>query len=171
MTAGGTIADDSWAFALRLYARPGIAQACLRLQAEAGVDVMMMIVAVFAISQRNIPLTPADIEAIDALCRPWREGVVHPLRALRTALKDGPAPAPSAQTERLRGQIKAGELAAERLENDLVANWLQRKNTAEAKLGRAKLADIIGYIAGRAGGSQVAALAAAIDAVAVAADG
>ncbi|MGB6637399.1 MAG: DUF2390 domain-containing protein, partial [Bradyrhizobium sp.] len=33
---------DSWAFALAIYAKPGVAEACLTLQNEAGVDVMLL---------------------------------------------------------------------------------------------------------------------------------
>ena len=44
----GDPAAESWAFALKIYAQPGIAEACLRLQAEAGVDVMMLLTAAFA---------------------------------------------------------------------------------------------------------------------------
>jgi uncharacterized protein (TIGR02444 family) len=115
----------SWAFALRIYAEPGVAAACLRLQDEAGVDVMLLLAVAFA-GRRGIALSSADIAAMDAACRPWREQVVRPLRALRTALKAGPKPAPNAATETLRNQIKASELHAERVASDLLASWLQQ---------------------------------------------
>ena len=34
---------ECWAFALAIYARPGVAEACLALQNEAGVDVMLLL--------------------------------------------------------------------------------------------------------------------------------
>ncbi|SNS46530.1 TIGR02444 family protein [Tardiphaga sp. OK246] len=171
MTEGSTTADDSWAFALRLYAKPGVAEACLTLQAEAGVDVMMMLVATFAASQRNILLTPADIEAMNDICRPWREQVVHPLRALRITLKSGPAPAPSNATHRLREQIKASELTAERLENDLLASWLEQKMPAQQQLARVDLVDIVKHIVRQASGAQHNTVALAIDTIVIAAIG
>jgi uncharacterized protein (TIGR02444 family) len=122
--ASQSAADASWGFALGLYAEPGVAGACLALQAEAGVDVMLMLVVLHAVAERRIALTAADISAMHESSRGWREQVVRPLRAVRTSLKSGPAPAPSAASEQLRAQIKASELAAERVENDYLAAHL-----------------------------------------------
>src|ERR1700733_9795490 len=118
------IEADGWAFALHIYAQPGIADACLRLQEEAGVDVMMFLMIVFAAVRYRVLLTPAEIRELDEVCRPWREQIVQPLRALRTQLKTGPLPAPSNATEPFRSTIKAAELAAERLQNQLLAERL-----------------------------------------------
>jgi uncharacterized protein (TIGR02444 family) len=117
--------EQSWAFALQIYAEPGIADACLRLQAEAGVDVMMLLTAAFAAVRCGILLSPSDIKDMDDTCRSWREQIVQPLRALRVALKSWPSSTPA--TEKLRSQIKASELSAERLQNDVMAAWLQQK--------------------------------------------
>ena len=115
---------DGWAFALHLYAQPGVADACLRLQDEAGVDVMTFLMTVFAVVRHRILLAPAEIRELNEACRPWREQIVQPLRALRTRLKTGPLPAPSSATEPFRSTIKAAELAAERLQNQLLAERL-----------------------------------------------
>ena len=118
--------EQSWAFALRLYAEPDVAVCCLRLQDEAGVDVMLLL-AVASACRRGLALTPSDLGELANVCRPWREQIVHPLRAVRVALKSEPPPAPNAAGETLRNHIKAAELQAERLQNDLLATWLQRK--------------------------------------------
>ena len=118
---------ESWAFALRIYAEPGVADACLGLQAEAGIDVVMLLMATFAVARRGILLTPSDLRDMDEVCRPWRQQIVQPLRTLRVALKSGPSPAPSPATEALRTHIKAGELSAEHLQNDMLAEWLRQK--------------------------------------------
>src|ERR1700733_6296465 len=115
---------DGWAFALHIYGQPGVADACLRLQDEAGVDVMMFLMTVFAAVRHRVLLTPTEIRELDEVCRPWREQIVQPLRALRTRLKSGPLPAPSSATEPFRSTIKAAELAAERLQNQLLAERL-----------------------------------------------
>src|ERR1700744_5128306 len=115
---------DGWAFALPLYAQPGVADACLRLQDEACVDVMIFLMTVFAALRHRVLLTPAEIRELDEDGRPWREQIVQPLRALRTRLKTGPLPAPSRATEPFRSTIKAAELAAERLQNQLLAERL-----------------------------------------------
>jgi uncharacterized protein (TIGR02444 family) len=115
---------DGWAFALHLYAQPGVADACLKLQDEAGVDVMMALMTIFAAVRHRVLLAPAEIRELDEVCRPWREQIVHPLRAIRTRLKSGPLPAPCSATEPFRSTIKAAELAAERLQNQLLAERL-----------------------------------------------
>ena len=112
---------DSWVFALRIYAEPGVADACLRLQDQAGVDVMTFLMIVFAAVRHRVLLTPSEIRALDDVCRPWREQIVQPLRAIRGRLKTGPLPAPTSETEPFRSTIKAAELAAERLQNRLLA--------------------------------------------------
>jgi uncharacterized protein (TIGR02444 family) len=128
------IEADSWAFALALYERPGVAEACLTLQNEAGVDVMMMLTAVFAAVRHRILLTADEIKAMDEACRLWREQIVWPLRTIRIELKTGPQPAPSEATKRFRSQIKALELAAEKLENQLLTEHLPLKFPAPEKV-------------------------------------
>jgi len=140
---GENFSDESWSFALRLYAESGVAEACLRLQSIAGIDVMMLLAVLFAASQKNILLSFHDVKALDAVVQPWREQVVHPLRALRTALKSGPAPAPTSETDKLRSRIKADELHAEQIENDLLGNWLQHKTRAPAALTRHQVRGIL----------------------------
>jgi uncharacterized protein (TIGR02444 family) len=115
---------DSWAFALDIYARPGVADACLSLQNRAGVDVMMFLMVGYAAIKHRILLTLPEIRELDEACRPWREQIVRPLRAIRLGLKAGPAPAPSSETEQFRSKVKAVELAAERLQNQLLADRL-----------------------------------------------
>jgi len=115
---------DSWAFALDIYARPGVADACLQLQNRAGVDVMMFLMVGYAAVRHRILLTPSEIRELDEACRPWREKIVHPLRAIRIGLKAGPSPAPSSETEEFRSKVKSIELAAERLQNQLLADRL-----------------------------------------------
>ena len=131
---------ESWAFALELYGKVGVAEACLQLQAEAGVDVMMMIALVFATVRHGMVFQLADVEEFDDACRPWREQVVKPLRGVRVALKLGPPPAPSPASEQLRNQIKASELAAERIENGLLCQLLHSRLAAlPAESGAAEL--------------------------------
>jgi uncharacterized protein (TIGR02444 family) len=167
-------AAESWAFALRIYAEHDVAEACLKLQADASVDVMMLLVATFAASRRRIRLSAADIKDMEAACRPWREQVVQPLRALRTMLKTGPAPAPGVATEKLRSGIKASELAAERLENDLLAEWLRNKPVASHALTREEVGVVLHAIienAMHAGGSdRIDAFLPAIDVILSAVD-
>lgn len=136
---GRAIDSESWGFALKLYAEPGIADACLRLQARYGVDVMMLLIAAFAAIRRGVVLTPLEIAEMDGVCRPWREQIVLPLRGLRTTLKAGPAPAPGEGSERLRSSIKSAELSAERLQNELLAHWLANRTPVPRVAERAEI--------------------------------
>jgi uncharacterized protein (TIGR02444 family) len=140
------IEADSWAFALAIYGRPGVAEACLSLQNEAGADVMMLLMVAFAAVRHRIVLTPDEIKALDQSCRPWREQIVWPLRAIRSGLKTGPLPAPSSETEQFRSKVKAVELAAKRLENQRLAECLPLrpgKDTVNSEQLRAVLGDVI----------------------------
>jgi len=162
---------ESWAFALAIYARPGVPEACLALQNEAGVDVMMLLTATFAAVKHRIVLTPDEIKAMDAACRPWREQVVWRLRAVRTDLKTGPRPAPSHETEQLRSKVKALELEAEKRQNQLLAECLPTRTAANANVTaeqlRAVLENVVSLFAERQGAKPN--LASSIQTIAVAA--
>jgi len=139
------IEADSWAFALAIYARPGVAEACLTLQNEAGADVMMLLMVAFAAVRHRILLTPDEIRALDDSCRPWREQIVWPLRAIRSGLKTGPLPAPNSETEQFRSKVKTVELAAERLENQRLAECLPLRPGGEA-LSSEQLRAVLGNV-------------------------
>ncbi len=98
-----------WAFALRFYARPGVAAACLALQDEAGADVCLMLRLLHLATDR-MAAQAASVAALDAAARPWREAVVHPLRGIRRWLRDSHADA-----DALREAVKSAELDAERM--------------------------------------------------------
>src|SRR5437763_12408087 len=91
-----------WRFVLSFYAREGVSQACLTLQDRLGVDVDILLLAIFAQVERGIVLDAGALAAADNLVRDWRSDILRPLRRARVHLKSGPAPAPSAITERLR---------------------------------------------------------------------
>ena len=167
------IEADSWAFALHIYAQPGVADACLRLQDEAGIDVMMCLMIVFAAVRHRVLLTASEIRQLDEACRPWREHIVHPLRAIRVRLKSGPLPAPSSETEPFRSTIKAAELAAERLQNQLLAEHLPlrppERDILVSEDLRSVLRSVLTLALERRSGKPVSDLHASIDAIVAAA--
>lgn len=137
---------ESWAFALDIYARPGVADACLSLQNEAGVDVMLLLVIAFAAVKLRILLTLAEIRELDEACRPWREQIVWPLRAIRSGLNSGPLPAPSSETEQFRSKIKMVELASERLQNQLLAERLPQRPPKPGAVTAEEVHTILGCV-------------------------
>jgi uncharacterized protein (TIGR02444 family) len=170
---GSELEAESWAFALAIYARPGIAEACLTLQNEAGVDVMLLMMTTFAAVKRRTLLTADEIGALGEACSPWREQIVKKLRAIRTDLKTGPLPAPSEATEPFRSKIKALELEAEKLENQLLAGCLPLRPpepdpTTPQQL-RAVLNDVVAFFADKRGVKLDTRLSPSIDAIAGAA--
>ena len=114
MSAG----QEFWAFSLKVYAAPGVKDACLALQA-AGLDVNVALWIVFAAVDGRDPA--ARLEAADAISRDWSGAVVHPLRAARDALQPAPGFADPAAAAELREAVLEAELAAERIEQFALA--------------------------------------------------
>lgn len=160
---------DSWAFALSIYGRSGVAEACLALQNEAGVDVMLLLMVTFAAVKHRILLAPEEIKALDRACRPWREQIVGRLRTVRIELKTGPQPAPSSDTEQFRSQVKALELAAEKLQNRLLAECLPlkppEKEAVKPEQLRAVLNDVVLLFADARKDEPKASLDSSIDTI------
>ena len=102
-----------------------------------GLDVNVLIFAIFAAARRGAVLGAAELAAADALVRGWRTEVIQALRHVRTRLKSGPDPAPSAATESLRDQVKRAELDAEQIELAALFAWLEQHKTAVAAPARA----------------------------------
>lgn len=105
-----------WQFSLRFYRRPGVSEACLVLQDEAGADVNLLLFLLWCAHERR-SLPAAALEEIDRACDGWRSAVVAPLRAVRRRLKSPDLVEP-ALAEAYRARIKAVELEAERLQQE-----------------------------------------------------
>src|SRR5947209_1100619 len=141
-----------WRFVLSFYAREGVSQACLTLQDRLGVDVDILLLAIFAEVGPGIVLDAGALAAADNLVRDWRSDILGPLRRARVRLKSGPAPAPSAITEQLRNRIKAAELEAEQIELAMLADWLDRQSLppASARAAENVPQEVARYFAARA---------------------
>ena len=169
LDANADLEVESWEFALRIYARPRVADACLKLQNEAGVDVMMLLFAAFVALRRQVLLTKLEIRDLDEACRPWREQIVQPLRAMRGRLKSGPLPAPGSETEPFRSTIKAAELVAERLQNRLLTERLPPRPPERDAVNPQDLRSVLGGVVtlalARCGSEQSLDLRSSIDAI------
>jgi uncharacterized protein (TIGR02444 family) len=106
-----------WRFSLQFYRQPKVADACIALQEEAGVDVNLLLFLLWHAAQKRA-FTPTDVAALEAKIGPWREATVVPLRAVRRALKSPPALVEASTAEAFRTRIKAVELEAERLQQE-----------------------------------------------------
>ncbi len=83
MTDSGTA---FWPFSLALYARSGVADACLRLQDEAGADVNMLLLGFWRAENGLAGWAPGEIERAQSAVAPVN-AVLAPYRQARRALK------------------------------------------------------------------------------------
>lgn len=104
-----------WAFSLRFYASPGVAEACLELQDRGGADINVLFFVIYLSLQGKL-LDPETLARMDGAASAWRQHAVLPLRGVRRYLKAPPEAAQSAATAALRSEVKRVELEAERLQ-------------------------------------------------------
>lgn len=123
-----------WSFAVDLYGRPGVSQACLVLQDRLGGDVCLLLFALFIAREQQIGLAPSDLANLDDAVADWRREVIEPLRSLRRRLKLGPDPAPSPHTNAVRQRVQSAELAAEQIELAMLARSFKRRGQVGASL-------------------------------------
>jgi uncharacterized protein (TIGR02444 family) len=106
-----------WRFSLNFYRQAGVAEACIALQDDCGVDVnLMLFVLWLAASGRQLSLEA--VKQLDEAVRDWREHTVIPIRALRRTLKGAPTLVEAGKQEAFRTKMKALELEAERLQQE-----------------------------------------------------
>jgi uncharacterized protein (TIGR02444 family) len=99
-----------WDWALEAYAQPGVPEACLALQDVHGQNTSLLLWAVYAEVKDPVVLARAA-EAT----RAWDATALTPLREVRRALKPPLPPFADGARQELREEVKAVELAAERL--------------------------------------------------------
>lgn len=103
--------NDLWNHAVAAYGRPGVEEACLRLQ-TLGADVCLLLCASW-LQARQVAVEPERVRVLEAACRSWQQEVVTPLRRLRQQWKA--AAQGDAQLAQMREQVKGLELQAERV--------------------------------------------------------
>jgi len=108
-----------WDFSLSHYARTGVADACLHLQDEHGVNVNLLFWCAW-LEQRGVTLDATRLRSAQMRIHSWDERYVIPLRQLRRQMK-GEFGVTDAGIERMRDQIKQAELLAEQQ----VQMWLE----------------------------------------------
>ncbi|MFN3520982.1 MAG: TIGR02444 family protein [Phenylobacterium sp.] len=99
-----------WDWALAVYARPGVPEACLKLQDLHGQNTSLLLWAAYAGAQDEAILARAC-----AIARTWDQTALLPLRAVRRGLKPPLPPVDDRAREGLRDDVKAAELRAERV--------------------------------------------------------
>jgi uncharacterized protein (TIGR02444 family) len=121
-----------WRFSLRTYRQPGVADACIALQDECGVDVNVLLFFLWLAADKK--LVPAlNARAVCEQAALWHDDVVVPLRTLRRKLKAGSTLVAHNTAELFRTRIKAVELEAERLQQEALFAMVPNLETEPAE--------------------------------------
>jgi len=113
-----------WRFSLNFYRQAGVAEACIALQDDCGVDVNLMLFLLW-VAGGGRQLSIDDIKELDAAVGDWRKATIIPIREIRRKLKAAPTIIEAGKQEALRTKVKAIELEAERLQQEALYNRSQ----------------------------------------------
>ena len=103
-----------WEWAVRAYAPPGAAEACLELQDAHGQNVPLLLWALWSVRRARAPGEASLAQAAQA-ARSWERAAGSHLRAARRGLKQPAAGIPDPARLAFREALKGLELAGERL--------------------------------------------------------
>jgi len=106
-----------WRFSLHFYRQAGVAEACIALQDECGVDVNLLLFLLWLAAGRR-QLSAANVKELDAAVGDWRQLTIVPIRDMRRKLKGVATLIETNKQEAFRTKIKAIELEAERLQQE-----------------------------------------------------
>jgi uncharacterized protein (TIGR02444 family) len=119
------MASPFWDFSIAVYGTDAVADECLALQDQFGLDVNLLLLCAFVGARQRVALTADDIASARAEVEPWHKGIVSTLRAARRALKpigllDTDTGKAAAE---LRARVKSAELESERIEQAMIEQW------------------------------------------------
>ena len=131
-----------WDFAVAVYRCDGVPPACLHLQDQCAVDVPLLLAAGFAACTAR-RFDRAAYDTLHHRAGAWQQQIVTTLRVIRRQLKTGPRPAPTIATESLRDKIKSAELAAEKIQIDLMQDAIDGLASTDGPAGRDQLLSVL----------------------------
>ncbi len=106
-----------WDYAIEVYRRDGVGEACLALQARHGVDVNVLLFCCWLGASGRGALDDGRMARLVKTVEPWHDDVVRGLRAVRAALKGGLDTAPGDLSDALRARIAVTEIDSEHIEH------------------------------------------------------
>lgn len=124
-----------WDFSVALYAKPGVAPACLDLQERHGLDVNVLLFCLWLGESGRGPVPGEALAAAFDAVAGWHEQVVRTLRPLRRQLKAGFAPIESGLVQTLRARLQKVEIDAEHVEQLALAASAAAQMPARPDLG------------------------------------
>jgi uncharacterized protein (TIGR02444 family) len=134
-----------WHFSLYFYRQTGVAEACIALQDDCGVDVNLMLFLLW-LAANGRQLSVENVKELDQAVRSWRDRTIIPLREVRRKLKGVPTVVEAGKQEAFRTKVKAIELEAERLQQEaLYARSRYAPRGSEARPPAAARANLAAY--------------------------
>jgi uncharacterized protein (TIGR02444 family) len=128
-------AHPFWRWSLRLYARPGVERACLWLQERCGADVNLLLLCCW-LTSRGRSADRRFLAGAMAGAAAWRREAVEPLRRVRRRLRRRLRGVPEEWRELARSRVRTAELAAEQVEQVILARRAARLPPAPARSPR-----------------------------------
>ncbi len=116
-----------WDFALDVYRRPGVSEACLVLQERHHLDVNLLLFVCWVGASGGGRLSRVEVETGRDAVAAWHDSVVRPLRGVRRVLKGGLGSAPAGLSDSLRRAIQAREIDAEHIEQLMLSAAVPRQ--------------------------------------------
>jgi uncharacterized protein (TIGR02444 family) len=113
--------NSFWDFSLAIYAKDGVAPACLRLQDKHGFDVNLLLFACWSARYCELTLNKPAWRTLLAETRDWRDTIITPLRDVRRRLKVQKIGGYPKNETGLRAAVQQIELDCERIEQDFLA--------------------------------------------------
>lgn len=120
-------AHPFWDFALDVYRRPGVSDACLEVQERYHLDVNLLLFVCWVGASGGGRLSRTEVETCREAVTAWHDSVVRPLRGVRRILKGGLGSAPADLSDTLRRAIQAREIDAEHIEQLMLAAAVPRR--------------------------------------------
>jgi uncharacterized protein (TIGR02444 family) len=127
-----------WRFSLAFYELPGVAQALLALQDRDGLDVNLMLLALWLGISGRRRLDSNALAAVEGAIGTIRAEIVEPLRALRRSLKDHP----DDDMQLFRESVKKLELKSEKLVQSRIARLAGPASKGVSRQDRLASADV-----------------------------
>jgi uncharacterized protein (TIGR02444 family) len=91
-----TATNPFWQFSLAFYKNPTMTDLCLKLQDVRGVDVNLLLYAIWRASLTEV-VELQSLQSVEAVSVQWRDQVVRPLRRVRKILRAKPEFADSSE--------------------------------------------------------------------------
>jgi uncharacterized protein (TIGR02444 family) len=141
--------DPFWQYSLAIYAQPDVADACINLQDEFGLDVNLVLACLWSDAEGPGRLDSEHIRKLVNGTRDWQEKVVKPLRGLRRYSKHEPAGVPDDLRKVFRPALQAVELDAEHVEQLIISKTLREFGTRGVNRGNGgdAVQNLLAYLA------------------------